>query len=324
MSAFVIRRLFQAAIVLLVMSVIVFVGIYAVGDPIEILISPDATVAEIERARIAFGLDQPLHQQYLTFLGNALGGNLGTSFVYNRPAIDMILERLPATMELALAAMVLAIVIGVPLGVYAGLHPDRLAAKAIMAGSIFGFSVPTFWIGIMLIMVFAVGLGWLPATGRGDVGEIFGLRTSFATLDGWTHLILPAFNLALFKVALAIRLTRAGMMEIMSMDFVRFARAKGLRERRVVWTYAFRHVMIPLITVMAMEFGSVLAFAVVTETIFAWPGMGKLIIDSINLLDRPVVVAYLLVTAMIFIVLNLLADLSYAMLDPRLRLSGER
>lgn len=323
MSAFIVRRLFQAAIVLLVMSFLVFVGIFAVGDPIEILINPDATQSEIERARVALGLDRPLYEQYLTFLQNALRGDLGVSFVYNRPALEMIFERMPATLELALVAMLLAIVIGVPLGVYAGLYPGRLTSKMVMAGSILGFSVPSFWVGIMMIMLFAVQLGWLPATGRGEVAEIFGVRTSLATSNGWQHVLLPALNLALFKVTLAIRLTRASMTEVMTQDFIRFARAKGLRESRVVWVYGFRHVMIPLVTVMAMEFGSVLAFAVVTETIFAWPGMGKLIIDSINLLDRPVVVAYLLTTALIFVVLNLLADLSYAVLDPRLRHSVE-
>lgn len=323
MSAFIVRRLFQAALVLLVMSVLVFVGIFAVGDPVEILINPDATQEQIERARVVLGLDRPLYEQYLHFLQNALQGDLGSSFVYNRPALELIFERMPATFELAAAAMLLAILIGVPLGVYAGLYPDRGSSKLIMAGSIFGFSVPSFWVGIMMIMLFSVYLGWLPATGRGEVGEIFGIKTSLATLNGWQHLLLPALNLALFKVALAIRLTRASMTEVMGQEFIRFARAKGLRERRIVWVYGFRHVMIPLVTVMAMEFGSVLAFAVVTETIFAWPGMGKLIIDSINLLDRPVVVAYLLVTALIFVVLNLLADLSYAALDPRLRASSE-
>lgn len=323
MSAFIVRRVLETALVLLAMSLLVFVGIFAVGDPIEILINPDATQAEIDRARQALGLDRPLLEQYLVFLGNAVRGDLGVSFVYNEPALKLIFDRMPATIELALAAMLLAILIGVPLGVYAGLHPDSVGARVVMAGSIFGFSVPTFWVGIMMIMIFAVHLQWLPATGRGDTGLIFGIETSMATLDGWRHLILPALNLALFKVALAIRLTRAGMREIMAQDFIRFARAKGLSETRITWVYAFRHVMIPLVTVMAMEFGSVLAFAVVTETIFAWPGMGKLIIDSINLLDRPVVVAYLLVTALIFVMLNLLADLSYAALDPRLRSSRQ-
>lgn len=319
MTAFIIRRLFQAAIVLCVMSFLVFMGIFAVGDPIDILVNPDATMAEIERARTALGLDRPLYEQYLTFVQNALRGDLGVSFVYNRAALEMIFERMPATFELALVAMMLAIILGVPLGVYAGLYPKRATSKAIMAGSILGFSLPTFWVGIMMIMVFAVYLGWLPATGRGEVGEIFGVKTSLVTLNGWQHILLPALNLALFKVTLAIRLTRASLTEVMSQDFIRFARAKGLSERRVVWVYGFRHVMIPLVTVMAMEFGSVLAFAVVTETIFAWPGMGKLIIDSINQLDRPIVVAYLLITAMIFVVLNFVADLSYALLDPRLR-----
>jgi len=318
-SAFIVRRLMQAVLVLLVMSMLVFFGIYAVGDPIQILINPDAPQAEIDRARTALGLDLPLLEQYWLFLKNALQGDLGISFVYNEPAIELILQRFPATLELALVALVFAILLGVPLGIYAGLYPDRASSKAIMAGSILGFSVPTFWIGLMLILLFAVELGWLPATGRGQTAEIFGIETSLATVDGWSHIILPAFNLALFQIALAIRMSRASMREVLGQEYIKFARAKGLAARRINWVYAFRNTLIPLITVLGLEFGSILAFSVVTETIFAWPGMGKLIIDSINLLDRPVVVAYVLVTAMIFVIINLLVDLSYAALDPRFR-----
>ena len=319
MTAFILRRFFQAALVVLIMSFLVFIGMFAVGDPIELLVSPDATQIEIEEARVALGLDRPILGQYWLFLKNAAQGDLGRSFVYNEPALGLVLARLPATAELALTAMVLGLAIGVPLGTYAGLHPDRPLSRIVMAGSVFGFSVPSFWIGIMLILVFAVTLGWLPATGRGETGTILGIETSLATWDGLRHIALPAINIAIFKFAVSVRMVRAGMREVAGQEFVRYARAKGLSEARITWVYAFRHVAIPLITVLAMELGSVLAFAVVTETIFAWPGMGKLIIDSINQLDRPVVVAYLMITVMIFVGLNLLADLSYAVLDPRLR-----
>ncbi|MCE8440500.1 ABC transporter permease, partial [Rhodovulum sulfidophilum] len=260
--------------------------------------------------------------QYWIFLKNALSGDLGNSFVYNQPALHLILQRMPATLELAAAALVMALAIGLPLGVYAGLRPNGVLAKSIMAFSILGFSLPTFWIGLVMIMVFAVQLGWLPSSGRGDTVDLFGVPLSLFTLDGLAHLALPAFNLALFKISLVIRITRAGVLETMQLDFVRFARAKGLPERRIVRVHVLKNTLIPLITVIGLELGSLIAFAVVTETIFAWPGMGKLIIDSIAVLDRPVILAYLMITVVMFSLINLTVDILYSLVDPRVRLEG--
>jgi peptide/nickel transport system permease protein len=324
MLAYILRRLAQSALVLFVMSALVFLGVYAIGNPVDILINPQADQAEMARATAALGLDQPLVIQYWNFLVSAFGGELGRSFTSNVPAIDLILQRMPATLELALTAMIIAIVLGLPLGLWAGLRPDSPSAKAIMAGSILGFSLPTFWVGLMLIMVFSVWLGWLPPTGRGQTINVLGVDLSLFTWDGLRHLFMPALNLALFKLALLIRLTRAGTREAMVQDYVRFARAKGVSERRIVRVHVLKNIMIPIVTVIGLEFGSVLAFAIVTETIFAWPGMGKLLIDSINVLDRPVIVAYLLIIVFVFIFINLIVDLLYTALDPRVRLGGVR
>lgn len=320
MTVFLIRRLMQAVVVLFVMSLIVFVGVYAIGNPIDILISPEADQMERERAIRALGLDLPMWEQYLVFLQKAVTGDLGRSFAFSTPALQLIVERMPATLELAVAAMGISILLGIPLGMWAGFRPESFAGRAIMAGSILGFSLPTFWVGLMLIMVFAVHLGWLPSTGRGETVEVLGVHFSILTLNGWKHLLLPAFNLALFKMALVIRLTRAGMRENLLMDYVKFARAKGLSTGRVIFVHVMKNIMIPVVTILGLELGSVIAFAVVTETIFSWPGMGKLIIDSINQLDRPVIVAYLLITVSMFIVINLVVDILYSVLDPRVRL----
>ena len=321
MSVYVVRRTLQALLVLFAMSVLVFAGVYAVGNPVDILINPMADQIERERAIAALGLDKPLWEQYVTFLQGAVAGDLGRSFVHSTPALALILERMPATLELACAAMLIAVLLGIPLGLLAGLKPDTWAGRSIMAGSILGFSLPTFWVGLMLIMVFSVMLGWLPSNGRGPTVELLGVDVSFLALEGWRHLIMPATNLALFKLALLIRLTRAGTREALLQDYVKFARAKGLSNARVILVHVLRNILIPIVTVIGLEFGSVIAFAIVTESVFAWPGMGKLLIDSINLLDRPVIVAYLLVIVTIFIVINLLVDLLYSVLDPRVRLA---
>lgn len=304
------------------MTVVVFLGVYAIGNPVDILLPDDATAAERDLAIKSLGLDKPLFVQYITFLTNLLRGDLGTSFVYNISSIDLILLRLPATLELALCALFIAIVIGLPLGLLCGLRPESHLDRAVMGASIVGFSIPNFWQGLMLIMLFAVVLGWLPSTGRGEVGVIFGIETSLATWDGISHLILPAINLSLYKLSLMIRLTRSGVREVMYLDYVRFARAKGLSERRIVMAHIMKVVLVPIITVVGMEFGSLIAFATVTETIFAWPGMGKLIIDSIMRLDRPVIAGYLVVIVLLFVLINLLVDLAYSVLDPRIRLGG--
>ncbi len=322
MLAFAIRRLGQSLFVLALMSFLVFLGVFAIGNPVELLVHPQADEVERMRATAALGLDKPILDQYGTFLANAASGDLGRSFVYNVPAIQLILERLPATLELALAAMVIAIVLGIPLGLVAGLRPHSFAGRTIMAGSILGFSLPTFWVGLVLIMVFSVHLGWLPPNGRGETVLLAGIPVSFLTADGLAHLAMPAINLALFKLSLLIRLTRAGTREAILQDYVKFARAKGLTDRRVIGVHVLKNILIPIVTVIGLELGSVIAFAIVTETIFAWPGTGKLLIDSINQLDRPVIVAYLVVILTIFIVINFVVDVLYSVLDPRVRLGS--
>ncbi len=323
MTVFLLRRLAQTALVLFVTSLLVFFGLYVVGNPVDILVNPVADEVERARAAAALGLDRPILEQYFVFIRNALGGNLGTSFVYGQSALEVILERMPATLELALLAMLMSVGIGVPLGLFAGLKPDSVFAKAIMAGSIVGFSLPTFWVGLIMILIFAVQLGWLPSGGRGPTVEVFGLQLSILTWEGLRFALLPALNLALFKLSLIIRLTRAQVREQSLLDYMRFARAKGLRKSRIIGVHLLKNILIPLVTVVGLELGSVIAFAVVTETIFAWPGMGKLVIDSIFQLDRPVVVAYLMMIVLMFIIINLVVDVLYTALDPRVRLGGE-
>ena len=291
MLVYLIRRATQSVVVLLVMSLLVFVGVYAIGNPVDILINPNADQADIERAIKGLGLDKPLWEQYLVFLTQALAGDLGKSFVFNVPALQLILERMPATLELAVTAMLIAIAFGIPLGLWAGLKPDSVAGKTIMTGSILGFSLPTFWVGLMLIMVFSVDLGWLPSSGRGPTVELLGVPVSFLSWDGIKHLIMPATNLALFNLPLVIRLTLAGTREALVQDYVKFARAKGLSDARVIGVHVLKNISIPIVTVTGLQFGTLIAFAIVTETIFAWPGMGKLLIDSIHVLDRPVIMA---------------------------------
>jgi peptide/nickel transport system permease protein len=317
--AFIIQRLLQACVVMMVISALVFIGVYAVGNPIDVMIAPDVT-QEIRAQTIrAYGFDQPLWHQYATFLQRLASGDFGRSFVYNMPVLNLILSRLPATMEITLAAVLGATLIGIPLGMFAGYAPHGRAAKTIMGLSVLGFSVPTFWIGLILIFIFAVNLGLLPAGGRGETVLLLGVDWSFLTGNGLKHMLLPSLNLALFKMALMIRLARAGTREVMLTDTVRFARAAGESEWTILRHHVLRLIAIPLVTVFGLELGSTLAFAVVTETIFSWPGVGKLIIDSISTLDRPVMVAYLMLVSLAFITINLTVDIAYAALDPRLR-----
>lgn len=320
MFTWILRRLMQAFFVVVAMTVIVFVGVHVIGNPVDILISPEADQAERARIIAEMGLDQPLWKQYFFFVNDVLHGNMGRSFVFNEPALKLIGSRMPATLELAVTAVLFSICFGVPLGLYAGLKPDSLAGRAIMAFSIVGFSLPSFWVGLMLIMTFAVHLGILPSTGRGDTAEMFGIQWSFLTGDGLRHMLMPALNLSLFNISLVLRLTRSGVRETLPMDYIKFARAKGLTPMRVIQVHVLKNIMIPVVTVVGLELGSTIAFAVVTESVFAWPGMGKLIIDSINVLDRPVIVAYLMMIVLLFITINLVVDIIYTILDPRVRL----
>nr|WP_202109308.1 ABC transporter permease [Bordetella sp. 15P40C-2] len=317
---FTLRRLIQSLFVLLAVSVVVFFAVYAVGDPIELLVSPEAS-AEARAATIArLGLDQPIWEQYFTFLWNALHGDLGNSFVHGIPAIELILQRMPATFELVVVAIGLTVIFGIPLGLVAGLYRDRALGRGIMGSSVLGFSLPNFWQGMMLILLFAVWLGWLPASGRGDTVSVFGVRLSILTADGWSHLIMPALNLALANIALVLRLTATGVSEAQNQEYVKFARAKGVKPGRIVRRHILRNILIPVVTVVGMEFGSLIAYSTITETVFAWPGMGKLLIDSVYQLDRPVVVAYVMLVTLIFVIVNFIVDIMYAALDPRVQL----
>ena len=323
MFLFIIRRMVQSLFVLFIMSLIVFTLINLVGDPVDMLVNPESLPEEIERVRKDFGLDQPMHIQYWKFLAGALSGDLGNSFIFGRPALTLMIERLPATLELATSALIIALTFGLPLGIYAGLYPNSIRTRIIMGSSILGISIPTFWLGLMLIIIFSVLLGWLPVSGRGDTAIFLGIESSIFSLDGLRHLILPATSLAFFKLAMVIRLARSGTVEIMSLDFIKFARARGLSSIRIICAHLLPNILIPIITVLAIEFGTLIAFATVTETIFAWPGLGKLLIDAIINLDRPVIVAYLLFVVTLFLILNLIVDILYAVLDPRVRYKAE-
>jgi peptide/nickel transport system permease protein len=324
MLAFLFRRLGQSVLVMGVMATLVFLGVYALGNPIDILVSPDADQIEREAVTARLGLDQSLWVQFWIFIKNAAAGDLGRSFVHGVPALDLILSRMPATLELAFVALVFSLALGIPLGMIAGLKPHSLLGRGIMTGSIFGFSLPNFWLGLMLILIFAVELKVLPAGGRGTTRELFGVQWSLFSVDGLRHLLLPALTLAIYKASLVARLAYSSTRETMLQDFVRFARAKGLSQTRIVCVHVLKTILIPVVTVVGLELGSMIAFAVVTETVFAWPGMGKLLIDSIYRLDRPVIVAYLMVIVVMFVFINLVVDIIYSLLDPRIRLTERK
>jgi peptide/nickel transport system permease protein len=297
---------------------LVFVAVYAIGNPITMLINPSSPPEVIEETVRRLGLDQPLHVQYWRFLTQALQGNLGVSYISSQPAIRLIVERFPATLELTLVAMAIALVIGLPCGLVAGYWPRTLAAKAIGTLSVVGISLPTFWIGLMLITVLAIRYGLFPTGGRGPTAIVLGVESSLFTLKGWRHIALPALNLSFFLLALVIRLTRAGVQENISANYIRFAKAKGLSPTRIMLRYVLKSISIPIITVLGIVFGVLLAFGVVTETVFAWPGIGKLIIDAIKTSDRPVIIAYLLFTVVLFTLINLAVDIVCALIDPRI------
>ncbi len=322
MLSYLARRLASSVATLFVIAGLVFLAMFAVGDPVQILAPADANAEDIERIRTSLGLDRSMLEQFILFFQNVFTGHLGESFVYKRPVVDVIMERLPATLELALVAFVFAVLVGIPLGMYAGVKPDGRPARAIMALSLVGISLPSFWIGILLMLAFGVGLGWLPTGGRGETASVLGLSLSIFTADGWAHIILPALNLALFKIALVIRITRAGVREILPLDYIRFAYCKGLSPARVYGIHVLKNLMIPVVTVLGIELGNLIAYTTIVETIFSWPGIGKLLIDSINLVDRPVIAIYTLFVITVFLILNLLVDLAYVVLDPRVRLPG--
>lgn len=320
MFGYLLKRLMQMTFVLWVVSVIVFLMMSFTGDPVFMIVPIDATDSEIAQARRLLGLDHSLLVQYWRFLTSLVQGDFGYSYVFRQPAMTLILERLPATMEMVVVAMVLAVAVAIPLGVYAGANPDGRVSRIIMAGSLLGISLPGFWVGMVLIYLFAVDWGIFPSSGRGDTAQFFGWRISLLTWDGWHHIILPAVTLSLGTMAILLRMTRAGMMEVGRQDFMKFARAKGVSRRDVLYRHGLKNALIPVVTIFGLQLGDLIAFATITETIFSWPGMGKLLIDSIYRADRPVIVVYLMLVALIFVVINFLVDIVYTLIDPRITL----
>ncbi|AZR73392.1 ABC transporter permease [Anoxybacter fermentans] len=321
MLEYISKRIGQIILVLFVITILVFLMMQAVGDPIANLLPPDAEPWEVEEMKVALGLDKPLYIQYILFLKNALHGNLGVSFYHQVPALKLVIERLPATLELAIIAIIISIVISIPAGIYTAVKPDSFLTRIIMSGSLLGISLPTFLIGILFILVFSVNLSWLPSSGRGEVIHVMSFDISLLTLDGWKHILMPAATLGFYMVAMLIRLVKAGMEETLQQDYIKFARAKGVPERIITLKHALRNTMVPVVTVIGLQLGRLIAFSMITEKIFAWPGIGKLILDSIHRVDRPVVMAYLLIIAIIFAFINLIVDVLYLVIDPRIKLS---
>ncbi|MDP4591048.1 MAG: ABC transporter permease [Burkholderiaceae bacterium] len=324
MFAFIIRRLLQAVVVMLVVAMIAFYLFQFVGDPVSIMLGQDATDADRVRLTAELGLDQPVVLQFYHFVINALQGDFGISLRQGQNVSTLLLERMPATFELSIAAALIALLVGLPLGVYTALRRQSSLSNAILAFSLLGVSLPTFLIGILLILVFSVQLGWLPSYGRGDVVKIGWWSTGLLTVDGWKHLILPAITLSLFQLTLVLRLVRSEMLEVLRTDYIKFARARGLTNRAIHFGHALKNTLVPVITITGLQLGGIIAFAIVTETVFQWPGMGLLFIQAVQFVDIPVMAAYLCMIALIFVVINLIVDLLYFAVDPRLRSSVGR
>lgn len=319
MFAFILRRLMQAALVMVTVAFISFMLFQYVGDPVVFLLGQDATAEQVRELREALGLDQPFIIQFWHFLANAVQGEFGLSLRQGAKVSRLIAERLPATMELALVAAALALVLGIPMGVYAALRRGTFLTQVFMTVSLLGVSLPTFLIGILLILVFAVMLGWFPSFGRGEVVNIGGWSTGLLTVKGWQHITLPAITLAIFQLTLIMRLVRAEMLEVLRTDYIKFARARGLTDRAVHFGHALKNTLVPVLTITGLQLGGLIAFAIITETVFQWPGMGLLFIQAVTFADIPVMAAYLCLIALIFVVINLLVDLLYFAVDPRLR-----
>lgn len=320
MLRYLITRVSQLILVLFVVSILVFAFTSVMGNPVFLMVRENATEAEIQAATEYLGLDKSLPTQYGIFVKNALKGDFGKSYMYHQPALKLIMERFPATLEIVILAMLLSILIGVPLGVLSGAYPKSIFSKITMVFSIAGISLPSFWIGMVLISIFSLKFGILPVSGRGDIGSLFGIKTSLATVDGLKHLILPSLTLAMGNIATILRLTRAGMQENIKQDYVKFARAKGVPRSKVLFGHALKNTLIPVITIFGLQLGSLMAFTTITETIFAWPGMGKLLIDAIGSSDRPIIAAYILFVATMFVIINFVIDILYTLVDPRIEL----
>jgi peptide/nickel transport system permease protein len=319
MLAFFLRRLFHAALVMLVVGLISFSMIQFIGDPVASIVGLDVDPADRQRMVEQLGLDDPFFIQYLRYLGDALAGDFGLSYSSSQPVLEMIGDKFPATFELALVASILAIALGIPLGAYTALHPSSWLSRLFLATSLIGVSIPTFVIGVQLIHIFSVNLGWLPSYGRGETVMIGGWTTGLLTLSGWQSIIMPALSLSLVQLTLIMRLVRAEMLEVLRTDYIKFARARGLRRRSINFGHALKNTLIPVITIIGLQIGTLIAFAIVTETVFQWPGMGLLFIQSVDSVDVPVMTAFLMVVAAIFVAINFIVDVLYLVVDPRLR-----
>ena len=320
MLAFIIRRILQSVIVMLVVAFIAFGLFNFTGDPVTFMVGQDATQEDRARLRTDLGLDQPFYVQFARFVGNAMRGEFGLSLRQGRPVSTLLKERLPATLELAFTAAVLALVLGVPGGVYTALKRDSWLSQILLTISLIGVSLPTFLIGILLILVFAVILGWLPSFGRGETVALGWWTTGFLTKSGLKALILPSITLSLFQMTLIMRLVRAEMLEVLRTDYIKFARARGLTNRAIHFGHALKNTLVPVITITGLQLGAIIAFAIITETVFQWPGMGLLFIQAVNFADIPVMAAYLCFIALVFVLINLAVDLMYYAVDPRLRI----
>jgi len=319
MLSFILHRLFQAVIVMVSVAFISFLLFQYVGDPVVFLLGQDATPQQIRELRADLGLDKSFVVQFWNFLANAVQGEFGLSLRQGAKVSRLIAERLPATLELAGVAAVLALVLGIPMGVYAALKRGTFFSQVFMTVSLLGVSLPTFLVGILLILLFAVGLGWFPSFGRGDVVQVGWWSSGLLTAQGWHHIVLPAVTLAVFQLTLIMRLVRAEMLEVLRTDYVKFARARGLSDTAIHFGHALKNTLVPVITITGLQLGSLIAFAIITETVFQWPGMGLLFIQAVTFADIPVMAAYLCLTALIFVVINLVVDLLYFVVDPRLR-----
>ncbi len=322
MLAFILRRLAQSVLVMAVVSVISFSLFNFVGDPVNNMVGQDATRERRAEIRLELGLDDPILVQYARFVGNILSGDFGISYRIKQPVDDLILERLPATLELVFVSAIIALVFGISLGVYTGIRRDSWISRLVLSSSLIGVSLPTFIIGIGLIYLFAVHLRWLPSSGRGGVVDLGFWKTSLLTVDGWRSIILPAITLSLFQLTLILRLVRAEMLEVMRTDYIKFARARGLSERSINFVHALRNTLVPVVTIIGLNIGGLIAFSVITETVFQWPGTGLMFIQAVDFVDVPIMAAYLVFVALLFVVINLIVDILYFVIDPRIRMGG--
>ena len=323
MLGFIARRLVQSIFVMLTVSLLAFALFRFVGDPVAVMVGQETSVEDQERLRDELGLNDPVITQYGRFLGNLVQGDFGFSYRTRQPIAEMILDRLPATIELGIVSLLISLFVGIPAGIYTALRSDGILSNSILITTLIGVSIPTFVIGIFLIFLFGVQLGWLPTFGRGDVVEIGWWKTSFLTIDGLRALILPAITLGVYQLTLTMRLVRAEMQDVMNTDFITFATARGIPYRSIHYRHALRNSMIPVITIIGLQFGGIIAFSIVTESVFQWPGMGLLFLDSIKFVDVPVMATYLVLIALIFVVINLIVDVLYFLIDPRVRLKPE-